>query len=484
MNEDELQQVLLEHVLSPGYRPVKPRKIAERLRLDEQQTRQLKKKIKQLVKRGKLAYADGHAVVSPGKGTPDRVTGVFRRLQAGYGFVRPTPSEATGEQPVDIFVPAKHAGDAASGDTVHIRVRGKRGSKRGVGPAGEIIEVIDRGTHRFVGTFFQQAGMSLVQVDGKIFSAPVRIGDATAIEAQIDEKVVIEMVRFPSHFREGEAVIIEVLGPRNQPGVDTLSIIHEYGLPGDFPDAVLEEARQVAETFDESIPPGRKDFTDLTVVTIDPIDARDFDDAISLTQSSEGHWLLGVHIADVSHFIQEKTQLDREAYDRATSAYLPDRVIPMLPETISNHLASLQPEKVRYTRSIFIEFTAEGVPVGVESVAGAIRSDRRFHYAEVDAFLASPAPWKKKLTPEVHALLGDMHALAMLLRRRRFTRGALELSMPEVKIDLDKQGRVAGAHLVENTESHQIIEEFMLAANEAVAEIITCPAPAIPTAHP
>ena len=341
-----------------------------------------------------------------------------------------------------------------------------------MGPAGEIIEVIDRGTHRFVGTFFQQAGMSLVQVDGKIFSAPVRIGDATASAAQIDEKVVIEMVRFPSHFREGEAVVVEVLGPRNQPGVDTLSIIHEYGLPGEFPDAVLEEARLVAETFDESIPPERKDFTDLTVVTIDPIDARDFDDAISLKQSSEGHWLLGVHIADVSHFIQEKTQLDREAYDRATSAYLPDRVIPMLPETISNHLASLQPEKVRYTRSVFIEFTAEGVPVGVESVAGAIRSDRRFHYAEVDAFLASPARWKKKPTPEVHALLGDMHTLAMLLRRRRFTRGALELSMPEVKIDLDKQGRVTGAHLVENTESHQIIEEFMLAANEAVAELL------------
>jgi ribonuclease R len=472
MNEDELQEMLLEHVLSPGYRPVKPGKIAERLRLDEQQTRQLKKKIKQLVKRGKLAYAGGHAVISPGKGTPDRITGVFRRLKAGYGFVRPTPSEATGEQPVDIFIPAKHTGDAASGDTVCVQLRGKQGSKRGVGPAGEIIEVIDRGTHRFVGTFFQQAGMSLVQVDGKIFSAPVRIGDATASAAQIDEKVVIEMVRFPSHFREGEAVVVEVLGPRNQPGVDTLSIIHEYGLPGEFPDAVLEEARLVAETFDESIPPERKDFTDLTVVTIDPIDARDFDDAISLKQSSEGHWLLGVHIADVSHFIQEKTQLDREAYDRATSAYLPDRVIPMLPETISNHLASLQPEKVRYTRSVFIEFTAEGVPVGVESVAGAIRSDRRFHYAEVDAFLASPARWKKKLTPEVHALLGDMHTLAMLLRRRRFTRGALELSMPEVKIDLDKQGRVTGAHLVENTESHQIIEEFMLAANEAVAELL------------
>ena len=155
-----------------------------------------------------------------------------------------------------------------------------------------------------------------------------------------------------------------------------------------------------------------------------------------------------MHIADVSHFIQEKTKLDLEAYERATSVYLPDRVIPMLPETISNHLASLQPERVRFTRSVLIEFTEEGIPLDVESVAGAIRSARRFHYEEVDSFLASPASWKKKLSPDVHQLLGDMHTLAMILRQRRLSRGALELSMPETKIDLDNQGRVSGAHLV------------------------------------
>ena len=469
MDEDALQEAILQYVLAPGYRPVKPRKIADHFKLDESQTRQLKKQIKRLVKHGKLAYASGHAVVPPGKGNPDRVTGTFRRMAAGFGFVRPQRTAKTGEQSPDIYVAAKNAGDAASGDTVLVRLRAKGGSKRGLGPAGEIVEIIDRGTHRFVGTYFEQAGISLVQVDGKVFSAPVKVGDATASEAAIDEKVVIEMVRFPSHFREGEAVIVEVLGPRTRPGVDTLSIMHEYSLPGDFPEAVLDEARAVAEQFDASIASDRTDLTHLTVVTIDPVDARDFDDAISLEQTEEGHWLLGVHIADVSHFIEEKTQLDHEAYERATSVYLPDRVIPMLPETISNHLASLQPEQVRYTRTVMIEMTAEGVVVDVQSLAAAIRSDRRFHYEEVDAFLAAPARWKKKLAPEVHKLLKDMHTLAMLLRRRRLTRGALELSMPEVKIALDQQGRVKGAHLVENTESHQIIEEFMLAANEAIA---------------
>ena len=213
-----------------------------------------------------------------------------------------------------------------------------------------------------------------------------------------------------------------------------------------------------------------------------------------------GHWLLGVHIADVSHFVRPKTPLDREAHDRATSVYLPDRVIPMLPEVISNNLASLQPNKVRYAISAMIEMTEDGVRVATDVAKSAIKSRRRFSYEEVDQYLAekglvtpdrglahfaesseqnvpvplsaaAPLPAAKlKLTKKVDGLLGRMFELAMVLRRRRFERGALELSMPEMKIDLDKNGRVSGAHVVQNTESHQIIEEFMLAANEAVAE--------------
>ena len=179
-----------------------------------------------------------------------------------------------------------------------------------------------------------------------------------------------------------------------------------------------------------------------------------------------------MHIADVSHFVQPKTPLDREAHDRATSVYLPDRVIPMLPEIISNNLASLQPDKVRYALSCMMEMTEEGVVVATDVFKSAIKSSRRFTYEEVDEFLANRAAWKKKLSAAVHALLGRMHELAMMLRRRRFQRGALELTMPEMKIDLDKDGRVTGAHLAKNTESHQIIEEFMLAANEAVAEML------------
>ncbi|MFV2069929.1 MAG: ribonuclease R family protein, partial [Pirellulales bacterium] len=234
----------------------------------------------------------------------------------------------------------------------------------------------------------------------------------------------------------------------------------------------LKAARGVAKSFDESIDCGRIDRTSVTVVTIDPHDARDFDDAISLEAAGKGHWRLGVHIADVSHFVQPRAPLDREARDRATSVYLPDQVIPMLPEIISNNLASLQPDRVRYALTAWIGFTDDGTRTDVELEKTAIRSNHRFTYEDVDGYLADPKAWKRRLSPEVHTLLGDMHRLAMTLRGRRFERGSLELSMPEVRVDLDRDGRVTGAHVVENSESHQIIEEFMLAANEAVADLL------------
>ncbi len=495
MPPTDLQQAVLAHVNRPEYQPVKPKVIAKQLGLDQEGLRELKRIIKRLIKRGELQYGPNHLVMpTRGNGKPARqaapagegsakpkakskpagkskaghITGVFRRVAAGHGYVRPelTPKELG--RKADIYIPSAYAGDASSGDTVLVRLR--KSSRRGPDKTeGAIVEVLERQKNRFVGTYFEQAGLGMVQVDGKLFAQPIQVGDPGAKGAKPDDKVVIEMVRFPSHVHDGEAVLVEVLGAKGEPGVDTLSIIHEYGLPGPFPEDVMESARTQAAEFDESITGARRDLTEETVITIDPVDARDFDDAISLKRTDRGHWLLGVHIADVTHFVPPKTPLDREARERATSVYLPDRVIPMLPEIISNNLASLQPNKVRYALTALIEMTDEGVRVGCELFKSAIKSKRRFTYEEVDSYLADPEGWKTKLEPDVHHLLGQMHSLAMLLRQRRFRRGALELTMPEVKVDLDDQGRVAGAHLVENTESHQIIEEFMLAANEAVA---------------
>jgi ribonuclease R len=510
-----LRATILEHVNNPNYQPVKPAVIAKQLGIAGEATQELKKTIKRMVKAGELDWGPSHLVYAVVKTPPPKhtgevvaatghdvqhkkrakakpsadskhFTGTFRRAAGGFGFVRPDGTLRAAGRDADVFIPADKTGDAASGDIVSVRLESKRGH---LGKhEGRIIDVIERATNRFVGVYFEEAGMGMVQIDGKIFTKPIFVGDPGAKGVRPDDKVVLEMVRFPSHVHDGEGVVVEVLGPRGQPGVDTMSIIYEFNLPGEFAEDALAESRKRAELFDESIGRGRHDLTNLTIVTIDPVDARDFDDAISLERLDNGHWLLGVHIADVSHFVEPKTPLDREAHDRATSVYLPDRVIPMLPEIISNNLASLQPHKVRYALSAMMEFTEEGVRVATDVFKSAIKSRRRFTYEEVDEYLAAkkltpapkpatlgktkgqPASVFRDLTPDVDALLMRMHELAMIFRARRFQRGALELTMPEMKIDLDADGRVTGAHLAQNTESHQIIEEFMLTANEAVAE--------------
>jgi ribonuclease R len=233
----------------------------------------------------------------------------------------------------DIFVPAKYTLDAATGDVVAVEVkhvRGAPGPHGPHGPRGRVVEVLQRQTRQFVGTYFESEGSAFVQIDGTLFAQPIFVGDPGAKNARPDDKVVMEMIRFPSPLHDGEGVLIEVLGPQGKAGVDTLSIIREFNLPEEFAADALNEARQEAARFDESIE-GRLDLTGQTVVTIDPVDARDFDDAISLEQLDNGHRRLGVHIADVSHFVRPRTALDREAHDRGTSVYLPDRVLPMLP---------------------------------------------------------------------------------------------------------------------------------------------------------
>ena len=499
--DSDIRAAVLNHVNQPNYRPVKPKVIAKKLGLVDDAARQLKLIVKKLVQAGKLAYGPGHLICPVDRKHPvaalatdgrvatntrgaQHLRGTFRQALGGYGFVRPEEVRATADKDADIYIAAKNTGDAASGDVVSVRLDGKRGRMGKI--EGRIIDVVERATNQFVGTYSEQAGMGLVQVDGKVFSTAICVGDPGAKGVRPDDKVVIEMVRFPSHVRDGEGVIVEILGAKGQPGVDTMSIVCEFNLPGKFADNTMQTSQKQADKFDESIGRGRRDLTGETIITIDPKDARDFDDAISLERIARPgrngeHWLLGVHIADVSHFVRPKTALDREAYDRATSVYLPDKVIPMLPEVISNNLASLQPNKVRYAMTVLIEMTADGIHVATDVFKSAIKSRKRFTYEQVDQYLAetgrTPSPPSGtnsasplKMTKKVHALLGRMHELAMILRNRRFKRGTLEITMLQVKIDLNDQGQVCGAHTEENTESHQIIEEFMLAANEAVAQ--------------
>lgn len=471
MELSELERAVLKFVRAETYRPVKARVIHKSLGLSDDKKRELRRAVKRLVRLGCLKYGRNHLVFPPEKAPSNRIVGTFRRMPAGFGFVRPEPTTSPAGA-LDVYVSAKNAHDASSGDKVLVHVVSNRRGGAHRNPDGAIVEVLERESHRFVGSYFERSGQAFVQVDGTVFVEPVFVGDPGAKNARLQDRVVLEMVRFPSHVQSGEGVIVEVLGSRGTPGVDTLSIIHEYGLPQEFPEDVLAEAREQGEVFDATKFGERRDMTEEAVVTIDPEDARDFDDAISLSRLENGHWRLGVHIADVAHFVRPKSALDREARSRSTSVYLPDRVIPMLPEVISNALASLQPNQIRFTKTVWIEFTDKGAPVAADVASTAIKSKRRFTYEEVDNYLARPSAWRKKLDAGVHALLGRMHELAMILRRRRFERGSLELSLRDVKVELDKDGRVTGAKVVENLESHQIIEEFMLAANEAVARTL------------
>ena len=509
MTKQEFTQKLLDHVNRENYRPVKPRVIAKQLKLSAEELPQLKKTIKRLVRDGLLAYGPKHLVLSveppqaskkkTGKAksaakksdpknknkhrthrkqNANELVGRFSRAAGGFGFVTPPLDPERGPDakiPEDIFITQRQTMDAATGDLVRVAISARNPGYR-ARTSGRIVEIIERRTHQFVGTYYERGENGFVTIDNGVFESAVFVGDASAKACQVGDKVVIEMVRFPGaqrngNYRHGEAVIVKVLGDRGQPGVDTLTVIAEFGLPEEFSEQVLEDARKAADAFDESLK-GRTDFTRETVVTIDPKTARDFDDAISLNQMQNGHWKLGVHIADVSHFVQPNTELDNEAFRRATSIYLPDRVIPMLPEVISNNLASLQPDRIRYSITALIEFSGDGVPIATELHRGAIKSCHRFNYEEIDDYLENDGPWKKRLAPDVFRIVRDMHTLAMKLRQRRMARGAFDLVIPEVEILLDRDGNVSGAQTREHTESHQVIEEFMLAANEAVAQYL------------
>lgn len=455
------------------------------------------------------------------------IVGSFRRSSSGVGFVRARDGEGSGEPGEDIFIAPHFTGDAMTGDLVAVEVFGKRGREKDrkprrergdreedsrfrdrsprtreeKGPRGRIMQIIERASQRFVGTYFEENDWGYVQVDGKVFQQPIEVGDPTANNARIDDKVVIEMVRYPSQYHAGEAVLIEVLGPHGVPGLDTQLIIREYQLPEHFTEQALRAARDQVVKFFQIFPEhdgekgenegtsdpkvqqylhasGRTDLSEEFIITIDPPDAKDFDDAISLEKMDNGHWNLGVHIADVSHFVEAGSPIDRDAKDRATSVYLPDRVIPMLPEVLSNSLASLQPKKLRFTLSVFMEFTSEGIRCNTEIHKSLIRSSARLNYDEVQEFLDHLKGGKAddsstSFSPEVSSLLEKMYELSRILKDRRVQRGALEMNMPEIKIDLDPDGKVIGAHAEIQNESHQIIEEFMLCANEAVAEFLT-----------
>jgi len=367
-------------------------------------------------------------------------------------------SEKAGE--ADVFIPAEATGIALHGDRVVVRLDTRATERR----EGAVIRILERATVRVVGTLKRSQNYLFIVPDDARFAHDVYVEPTPS--ARVGDKVVVRIDHWESRRHNPEGTIIETLGPATDAGVEMLAILRKHDLPERFPDAPLLEAERISETVEPAEINRREDCRDIEIVTIDPDDAKDFDDAIHVEPLDDG-WLLQVHIADVSHYVTPGSALDKEASKRGNSTYLVDRVIPMLPERLSNGICSLKPQVERLTFAAFIEFDSQGRPRKTSFARAVIRSAHRYTYKQAFAVLQRP--------PEssLDHCLHNAWELASLLRKRRFDNGSLDLDFPEVKIWLDETGKVDRLERIENDISHQLIEEFMLAANEAVARVLT-----------
>src|SRR5881394_3638539 len=455
------------------YRPLNKIEIARKIGVSGSARVALRRMLRDLERSGEIARIRKDRYVLPVEA--DLVTGKLSIHPVGYGFLA---QEKSGEP--DVFIAAENIGTAMHGDRVVARISPEAPSRRIKGRReGRVIRILERAHDTIVGTLQRSRNFYYVVPDDPRFVHDVYVGQVSSspgdqpamaglplatskVAPQIGDKVVVRLEPWESRHVNPEGQIIEVLGPASAPGIDMLSIIRKFHLPTEFPRDVLEQAKAIPKRIDSRQVEGREDLRGEFIVTIDPDDARDFDDAIHVEKTGSG-WRLGVHIADVAAYVEPGSALDREARRRGNSVYLPDRVIPMLPERLSNGVCSLNPGVDRLTHSVFIQFDKNGVAKSARFARSVIRSAHRLTYKQAYAILKSST--RDQLSEQLHVAW----ELASLLRRKRFEHGSLDLDFPEVKVRLDENGKPVQLERIENDKSHQLIEEFMLVANEAVA---------------
>ena len=461
MSSEEFTERVLRFIGRTDYKPQKLRSLARSIGIGENEYGAFHDTVSALMKTGRIVAGSSKVLTLPEP--VDRFVGSYRSNPRGFGFVIPESPDAHG----DLFVPQGQSLDAITGDTVVARVakRGKRAGKMLY--EGRIVEVLKRGQSQFVGELCKEFGRWFVQPDGNTIHVPIFVDDPGAKSARAGDQVVVEVIRFPKHMQDARGVITRVLGERGLPEVDTLSMIVQYQLPEGFEEDVLREASKVSQAYDpESAAADRDDLRKTTIITIDPDDARDFDDAISLTENTDGTVELGIHIADVSHFVTPGSALDEEAHRRSTSVYFPRHVIPMLPELLSNGVCSLQERVPRLTKSAFITYNAKGVIKKQRFANTIIRSTKRLTYQQAANIIdGKPGRLSKKIVD----LVERMARLARAIRARRIREGMLVLDLPDVDLVFDEHDHVVGLQPADNHFSHTVIEMFMVEANDAVA---------------
>lgn len=390
------------------------------------------------------------------------LTGIFVGHAKGFGFV-----ELLDENGEDIYIPEEETGGAFHGDKVQVAL--KKENKPGKRREGRVIKVLERGNREIVGTFQESAGFGFVVPDNQRFLRDIFIQKENFLGARNQDKVVVEIRDYGTRKRSPEGKIIQVLGNSEEKGIDVLSVAKSCGLPMEFPEKVLNQAERIRESLNEGDFYGRLDLRDVPMVTIDGEDAKDLDDAVSL--SKEGNLFhLGVHIADVSNYVQYSSALDREALKRGTSVYLVDRVIPMLPKKLSNGICSLNAGEDRLALSCLMDIDEKGKVVSHGIAETVIHVNERMTYTDVKKILRKEDQQLAERYREFLPMFFQMEELSALLRKRRKKRGAIDFDFPESKIELDENGKPVRIYPYEQNVATRIIEDFMLAANETVAQ--------------
>ena len=454
---------ILKFLSRPGCGPMKLSALGKSLGVPQANWAQFHAAFKELRQSGKIVIGAKNLITLPAMS--GRVIGKFRANQRGFGFVIPLEPTSTG----DLFVSSRDTAGAMTGDTVIAKAM-KKGVRAGqMRYRGEIVEILERGRDKFVGTLKQTDSLWFIETDGKGFFQPIIVDDVGAKGAKAGDKIVVEIIRYPTKDNAACGVIMEVLGKAGLYDSEISSIIAQHNLSDRFDQQCRKQARAATEHFAPDSTDGRDDITGEVIITIDPADAKDFDDAISLHKNVDGNWVLGIHIADVSAFIPMDSALDTEARQRGNSVYLPGKVLPMLPEILSNGICSLQPGQKRFAKSVYITYDGEGNVLGREFANSIIRSTTRLTYTEADDILSGRATG---FAGEVVALLKDMEVLARAIEKRRLKNGMLHLDLPETELVMDDAGKVVDAHPADDSYPHTIIEMFMVEANEAVASVL------------